>query len=335
MGASSRSQLLGPLDGWRLRGELTGSRLVSATARTSGRFAPADRTIRKWFPRRPPADGRSLGMNDADSNHAPRWARRDGRAAMAPPRWPRRHGGEADGSATTGAGRDAPAVTGGAAARGRCAARGRWPRTQSQRARRRLARRCRGCPDPLAGAACVSPAWAAPLAAAPAAAGARSSSAVHSLAGPLLVIAGPPVVIAGPPVVTPGCAAAGRRNGTGCPACSGRSTAPGPEGRFDRLAPELMRQPTSLPADGCRGVPARTTGARCLRRIDRPAAPRARWTARPPGSPSCGRIRPRQPRARWISQRNPARGASGCGAGDGGAEAPPRRLTDGRRSHSE
>ena len=39
-----------------LRGELTGSRLVSATAPV-GRFAPADPWIRKWFPRRSSADG--------------------------------------------------------------------------------------------------------------------------------------------------------------------------------------------------------------------------------------------------------------------------------------
>jgi len=44
-----------------LRGELTGSRWCVATAPKRDRFAPADLTDRKWFPRRSSADGRPLG----------------------------------------------------------------------------------------------------------------------------------------------------------------------------------------------------------------------------------------------------------------------------------
>ena len=43
-----------------LRGELTGSRWCGATALYRA-DSPLRVVARKWFPRRPPADGRSLG----------------------------------------------------------------------------------------------------------------------------------------------------------------------------------------------------------------------------------------------------------------------------------
>ena len=62
MGASASSTLMaGPSSSGRLRGELTGSRCDGATA-LYGTDSPL-RTLadRKWFPRRPSADGRPLG----------------------------------------------------------------------------------------------------------------------------------------------------------------------------------------------------------------------------------------------------------------------------------
>jgi hypothetical protein len=56
------NRVLQLLCGGRLRGELTGSRFGWRYGPLPGRFAPADLMDRKWFPRRSPADGRSLGV---------------------------------------------------------------------------------------------------------------------------------------------------------------------------------------------------------------------------------------------------------------------------------
>ena len=72
-----------------LRGELTGSRLERRYGPLRDRFAPADPRARRWFPRRPPADGRPLGWwrgsirNPADgaSRRAGRGSRDQGRGS--------------------------------------------------------------------------------------------------------------------------------------------------------------------------------------------------------------------------------------------------------------
>ena len=109
-----------------------------------GRFAPADPGIRKWFPRRSPADGRSLGVNGGDSNQAGR--------TNAPQSISR---GAAGQDAVAGA-----AVRGAAVAPPRCAAPGRSPSARSRRARPPPGRRCRGRAGRASPRAGVRPAWA-------------------------------------------------------------------------------------------------------------------------------------------------------------------------------